>query len=175
MTTADDPTLGGLQDEVQITNERTTKLRLQRAKVKATTRLVLRGFAGQPLSGVNVALTEAGETTTLVTSLKGSLELAIAGADTLTLRVEAPGDAPAVDVPVEVLPLAGVETSAGALARLRNLGYFAGDLPGEASGADEDPWAARSAIEEFQCDEGLAVTGEVDPDTQARLTKVHGS
>jgi N-acetylmuramoyl-L-alanine amidase len=57
---------------------------------------------------------------------------------------------------------------AGYRQRLNNLGYGAGD--------SDDPADVRlrSAIEEFQCDEGLTVDGKCGPGTQARLVKVHG-
>jgi len=32
-----------------------------------------------------------------------------------------------------------------------------------------------SAVEEFQCDNGLTVDGDCGPNTQAKLKEVHGS
>ena len=61
-----------------------------------------------------------------------------------------------------------VETPAGVRQRLENLGYF----PGPA----EDPTDLdlRSAIEEFQCDQGLVVDGKVGSKTRAALRREHG-
>lgn len=62
-----------------------------------------------------------------------------------------------------------VETVAGYRERLNNLGYRAGD-----SDAPSDR-QLRSAVEEFQCDQELAVDGVVGPKTRAALVFVHGS
>ena len=53
--------------------------------------------------------------------------------------------------------------------RLTNLGYVV--PPPEDRDADE----LRSAIEEFQCNQGLDVTGEQDAPTRAKLLEIHGS
>lgn len=61
-----------------------------------------------------------------------------------------------------------IDTVAGQRERLTNLGYRAGDSD------DPQALAFRSAVEEFQCDHGLAVDGTCGPVTQARLASVHG-
>jgi hypothetical protein len=53
--------------------------------------------------------------------------------------------------------------------RLNNLGYNAGDP----IRPEDDQF--RSAVEEFQCDFGLAVDGDCGPATQAKLLAVHGA
>lgn len=60
------------------------------------------------------------------------------------------------------------DTLSGARARLNNLGYDAGER--------DDPADAdlRSAIEEFQCDHGIPVTGELDAATTSLLAQRHG-
>lgn len=60
------------------------------------------------------------------------------------------------------------DTVAGYRERLNNLGYGAGDSD------DATDVRLRSAVEEFQCDEGLTVDGKCGPATQARLATVHG-
>lgn len=60
------------------------------------------------------------------------------------------------------------ETDAGALARLRNLGYYRA-----VSGAAEAR-EVRSAVEEFQCDQNLKLTGALDDATKAKIAEVHG-
>lgn len=59
------------------------------------------------------------------------------------------------------------ETPAGAIERLRNLGYD--------SGAPRGAWddAARQALKAFQKDHGLDDSGEADAATQAKLRAVH--
>ncbi|MGE0438908.1 MAG: peptidoglycan-binding domain-containing protein [Gemmatimonadales bacterium] len=61
-----------------------------------------------------------------------------------------------------------VATLAGVRERLNNLGYRAGDSDDP---SDRD---LRSAIEEFQCDQGLTVDGIPGGGTQRALTKAHG-
>jgi protocatechuate 3,4-dioxygenase beta subunit len=61
-----------------------------------------------------------------------------------------------------------VEEISGQLARLNNLGYQAGE-------GDANDLAFRSAVEEFQCDNGLTVDGICGSGTQAKLKDVHGS
>jgi hypothetical protein len=59
-----------------------------------------------------------------------------------------------------------IDTDRGVRQRLLDLGLV--DV--------EDPPGAqvRAALEEFQCDEGLPVTGEADASTRSRLREVHG-
>jgi len=71
---------------------------------------------------------------------------------------------------LHVAKLEPVETTRGLLARLANLGYDPGPLDGSG-----DPYARRSAYEEFQCDQGLTVDGDPGPKTRARLVEVHGA
>ena len=53
--------------------------------------------------------------------------------------------------------------------RLTNLGYVVPPIE------DRDADELRSAIEEFQCNHGLNVTGEQDAPTRAKLLEIHGS
>jgi N-acetylmuramoyl-L-alanine amidase len=61
-----------------------------------------------------------------------------------------------------------VEEVTGQVGRLNNLGYYAGGVN------TTDERLLQSAIEEFQCDHGLAVDGKCGPDTQKKLLEVHG-
>lgn len=71
-----------------------------------------------------------------------------------------------------VAHLQPVDTVAGQVARLQNLGYRPGELDGDEA---KDPYALWSAIEEFQCDHGLDVDGLAGEKTQAKLLAVHGA
>ena len=71
-------------------------------------------------------------------------------------------------IPVKIGYLDPIDLLSGQKARLNNLGYFAGD-PDLA--ADDD---FRSAVEEFQCDQGLTVDGQCGAKTQAKLKQIHG-
>jgi peptidoglycan hydrolase-like protein with peptidoglycan-binding domain len=62
-----------------------------------------------------------------------------------------------------------VEEESGLRARLANLGYYL------AGGSDLDEEELRSAIEEFQVEHGLRVTGVSDAATRASIKKSHGS
>lgn len=71
-------------------------------------------------------------------------------------------------VPMAIGELDPVTEESGQLARLMNLGYYRRPL----SPIDEDE--RKSAIEEFQCDEEMPVTGTCDAATQDKLQTVHG-
>jgi hypothetical protein len=109
------------------------------------------------------------------------------------------------DVAFQVGHLQPIDLRAGQLDRLNNLGYDVGigveeaeertgpsaggtdpgadgaavGGDGEDQGADEEAKEAerlfQSALEEFQCDNGLEVTGKLDGATRAKLLEVHGS
>jgi N-acetylmuramoyl-L-alanine amidase len=60
------------------------------------------------------------------------------------------------------------EEQSGQIARLSNLGYYRGSLD------QIDEAELLSAIEEFQCEQGLTVDGKCGSATQAKLKGVHG-
>jgi peptidoglycan hydrolase-like protein with peptidoglycan-binding domain len=64
--------------------------------------------------------------------------------------------------------LARIEGDEGAFARLRNLGYY------RAVPADTDARERRAAIEEFQFDQGLTLSGTMDDDTRAKIEEIYG-
>lgn len=68
-------------------------------------------------------------------------------------------------IELDIAFLQPVESEAGWQARLENLGY----------GPGPDAYGIRSAVEEFQCDHGLSVDGEVGPKTQRALVDAHGA
>ena len=93
----------------------------------------------------------------------GELEAPVAASDDrLTLDLEGGG------IVTRIGFLQPVDTLAGVRDRLANLGY----RPGEADRSDALDF--RSAVEEFQCDHGLAVDGNVGPATRAALVRAHG-
>jgi N-acetylmuramoyl-L-alanine amidase len=73
-----------------------------------------------------------------------------------------------VTIPIRIGDLDPVDEVSGQIARLNNLGYFAGEI------SRRDDQAFHSAVEEFQCDHGLTVDGKCGPITQAKLKQVHG-
>jgi hypothetical protein len=60
------------------------------------------------------------------------------------------------------------EGDEGAFARLRNLGYY------RVVPKDADARERRAALEEFQLDQGLTLTGELDDATRAKIEEVYG-
>src|SRR5262249_52817872 len=79
-----------------------------------------------------------------------------------------------VKLKVQIGHLDPVEERSGQKARLSNLGYYLGPLDDEAEDGDaddadddEDDPQFQSAVEEFQCDQGLQVDGDCGPETQS--------
>ena len=131
-------------------------------------RLVLEDYLEKPIANAPHALLVEGEVGQQTTDGKGHIERDIpldAEEATLVIRGD---ETPFADVPIPVKigHLDPEEALSGQLARLNNLGYSPGD------GTDDE--AFESAVEEFQCDNGLTVDGKCGPITQAKLKKVHG-
>jgi hypothetical protein len=151
------------------TNARhTVKVRRQQLRL----RLTLQRLGGVPLGGAACVVRFAGtEPTTLATDGSGALAIELAPGTTAgTLEIRSPGSRfDGTTIRLHIGHLDPVTTVTGQEARLNNLGYRAG-----ASGERDDE-DFRSAVEEFQCDTGLAVDGVCGPATQARLVTVHGS
>jgi hypothetical protein len=126
-------------------------------------RIALLDFHARPRASLACRLEVAGRATDRVTSDAGLIEQAI------------PVDAESglLDVALSPLPLHighldPVDCASGWQARLVNLGYLDCAIP------CEDPLELRSALEEFQCDQGMPLTGAADADTLAALEAVHG-
>ena len=128
-------------------------------------RIILRDFDHEPIANVDCELEIEGTIVKLQSNGQGLIEKMIEkGARRGMLRV------PALDLehPIHIGDLDPVEGDEGWRARLINLGYY----PGTVNDLDEQP--LRHAIEEFQCDYDLKVSGELDVTTQAALIKAHG-
>ena len=133
-------------------------------------RLVLEDAYEKPIANQQCALLVDGQAFQPTTDGKGKLEQEIpldAKEAVLTIRGD---DTPFANevIPIKIGHLDPVAEISGQVARLNNLGYFAGAL----DGSDED--AFESAVEEFQCDNSLTVDGICGPKTQAKLKEVHG-
>ena len=134
-------------------------------------RLVLEDQLERPIAKAKCRLiVDGGAAAELTSDDKGKIEREIPReAKTATLVIaspETPFDGEIFQISIGALD--PVETATGQLARLNNLGYFAG------AAADSDAASFRSAAEEFQCDHGLTVDGKVGPQTQAKLKETHG-
>jgi hypothetical protein len=142
-------------------------------KVDKTTlklRLVLEDIYEKPIAGAQCALLIDGQVYQLTTDSNGKLEQEIpldAKEGVLTIRGDQTPFANEV-LPIKIGHLDPIDEVSGQVARLNNLGYFAGKL----DGSDDD--AFDSAVEEFQCDNSLTVDGDPGPKTQAKLKQIHG-
>jgi N-acetylmuramoyl-L-alanine amidase len=133
-------------------------------------RLVLEDVYERPIAGAACALLVSGETIQLTTDGQGKLEQDIpldATEAYLTIRGDQTPFANEI-IAVKIGHLDPIDELSGQIARLNNLGYFAGPLDGSDSDAFE------SAVEEFQCDNSLTVDGICGPKTQSKLKQVHG-
>jgi N-acetylmuramoyl-L-alanine amidase len=126
-------------------------------------RIVSKDIDGEPIANTACTLQVEHEFSNLTTDSDGMIEEGIPKtAQQGRLRINH------VEVPIQIGHLDPVETDSGQQARLNNLGYYAGTL------GEIEERELRSAIEEFQCDRGLPVTGICDDRTQAVLVEAHG-
>ena len=132
---------------------------------KLELRIALRDLSDLPIKGLACDLDVEGTVYALTTDGNGTIRQAIA-ADAERGAVRAA--AREVDVAIAIGHLDPVEEETGLRARLRNLGYDAGPLGFDNEGE------LRSAIEEFQCDHGLKVSGVNDGATRDKLREVYG-
>jgi len=133
--------------------------------------LTLRDAQGRPAANVPCTLRLGHEDRALVTTADGAIdEMIPAHLEEIDLAVGA-CDSPLANTSLRVLVghLDPVDLVSGQEARLNNLGYRAG------TGGDVGDAAFRSAVEEFQCDQGLTVDGICGPKTRTKLVAVHGS
>lgn len=142
-------------------------------------RVRLLDHAGAPLAGRQVTVTVAGVDRQESTDGDGVLAVPVtAEVSEAHLRLADEVGGATLVVPLRVAALAPASELLGQQQRLRNLGYFMGEVEGEDELEDESESesddALRSAVEEFQCDQGLPLTGACDAATQARLVEVHG-
>lgn len=131
-------------------------------------RLVLEDIYEKPIAGAKCALVVDGDTTQLTSDGHGKIEKEIpvdAKEATLVIRGDQTPYAN-TPIPIRIGHLDPINEISGQVGRLNNLGYFAGD------GTDEDTF--ESAVEEFQCDNGLTIDGVCGPKTQSKLQSVHG-
>jgi len=137
---------------------------------KLLLRLVLEDLYEKPIAGAPCDLVVEGNMQKLTTSGRGLIELPIPSDAKNAVLIVNSDQTPfqKVEIAVKVGHLDPVDALSGQKARLNNLGYFAGDVDGQ---ADDD---FESAVEEFQCDQNVTVDGKCGPITQAKLKQVHG-
>ena len=143
-------------------------------KVKTTPlklRLVLKDMYERPIANAKCVLSLDGNTLNVTTDANGTIDQEIpATSQNGVLVIQDTDETHVSDIQIPILigSLDPVDQLSGQQARLKNLGYFLGDV----GSAQDDNF--ESAVEEFQCDNSLTVDGICGPDTQAKLKAVHG-
>jgi hypothetical protein len=141
-----------------------TRHRFRRDSTRLILRLVIRNVDRKPLSNTSCDLVVNLITNSLVTDDSGMIEHAI------PVKVDqASLDIPDINVEFDlnIGYLDPVDEVSGQRERLNNMGYFAGY-------SQDDTTQLTWAVEEFQCNNKLKVTGTVDEKTKAKLVEVHG-
>ncbi len=146
------------------------KHRFQLTGPPLTLRLVVEDLYRRPLANANCELRVENKVYKLLSDEKGRVEQQVPfdaeKAELLIKDVETPLKEKKLQIKIGHLD--PVEEVSGQIARLNNLGYFAGPIE------PINKRMFRSAVEEFQCDHSLTVDGVCGPVTQAKLKKVHG-
>jgi N-acetylmuramoyl-L-alanine amidase len=125
----------------------------------------------KPIAGAPCVLAVDGDFRNLNSDAQGKLELEIppsAQQSYLVIQDDSQTPFAGVMIPIRIGHLDPVEEVSGQQARLQHLGYYFGDIDGQPSADFE------SAVEEFQCDQGLKVDGVCGPRTQSTLKATHG-
>jgi hypothetical protein len=133
-------------------------------------RLTLRDQYEQPVADASCNLILGSRSNIITTDGNGKIEVDIQADDREGVLIFQSSETPFNNTPIpfRIGDLNPPDETSGQVARLNNLGYFAGDLD------HPDPAAFQSAVEEFQCDNNLTVDGICGPVTQAKLKQEHG-
>lgn len=137
--------------------------RLEVRRSTLTLRLVILDGSRHPRSNESCAMTVEGTSRAVTTDDDGKVERAITATDRrASLELDD------VEIPVDIGALDPVDRPSGWQARLINLGYLESPID------DEDDPDLRSAVEEFQCDYQVTLTGRCDAATQQKILEAHG-
>lgn len=148
---------------IETTKVHTFQIKTQPLKLK----LVLKDFDNQPIAGVDCVLVVEGQSFKLKSDGQGMIQTAVPPTAVTGQLTIADLD---VDMPVKIGHLDPYDEDPGWRARLINLGYFVPQ-----SDDDGDAEQLGHALEEFQCDHQLPVTGNLDNATRDQLKTQHGS
>jgi hypothetical protein len=137
---------------------------------KLLLRLVLEDLYGKPVANAKCELRVDGALFQLVSAADGKIEkeIPLTAQDAELVVTDGETALKNVKLKVQIGHLDPVEELSGQKARLSNLGYYLGSLD------KDDAPQFRSAVEEFQCDQGLTVDGDCGAKTQAKLKEIHG-
>jgi N-acetylmuramoyl-L-alanine amidase len=136
----------------------------------AKLKLALKTFRGSATAATEGKLTLGDQPPKPVTLDGGAFEEPLVPTlESALLAVTAPDDkGPEIRWQLRLGHLGRSESEEGALARLRNLGYY------RAVSKEVEPRERKSAIEEFQADQGMKLSGELDDATKAKIAEIHG-
>jgi hypothetical protein len=153
------------EKQVKTESVATTRVHVFRVpSEKLLLRIVVKDNEGNPIANTPCKLVVAGEESSLTTDGGGKIQK-----DIPKTAIEGRLTIKDIEVPLKIGHLDPVDKLSGQKARLNNLGYDAGDPAGS------EDLQFRSAVEEFQCDQHLAIDGVCGPATQGKLKEVHGA
>jgi hypothetical protein len=137
---------------------------------KLKLRLVLEDIYEQPIANASCILSVGQQQFQLTSDAQGKIEQEIPPHATNCTLVIQGNQTPyqGQTLTIKVGHLDPIDSLSGQRARLNNLGYMAGT-----SDDPQDPQFL-SAVEQFQCDQKIAVDGDIGPATQATLKTAHG-
>lgn len=127
---------------------------------------------GEPHADRRFELVAGGNTTAGTTDSEGAVRASVPlDVRSAQLRVwihdDDPDDEPGWQVTLDLNATRAADTLEGVQSRLANLGYYLGPIDGE------ERQSLRDAVEQFQRDQGLSVTGEVDDKLKRALADAH--
>lgn len=154
--------------ELSLPNEQVHKIVIKRIKTKLE--VVFKTFRGGDTAATDAKVTVAETPEQSVSLDSGAIDLPTQPTDaTAVALVQPPGDGePALQWSFQLGQLGRSESDDGAMARLRNLGYY------RAVDDDADDRERRSAVEEFQADQGVQITGKLDDATKSKIAEIYG-
>lgn len=140
---------------------------LDSVSLSTTRRVVLDDALSGPATGLAVTVSAGGTSEKVQADGDGAIVLPLRLGPFVDLSFDHDEIKRTVRLFLELPP---ADTSDGAWRRLVNLGYVDQDGP---PGSPPRPEALQAAAESFQADHGLAVTGQLDATTAARLADAH--
>jgi len=146
---------------VDLATGKSHRIKVRRSKL--TLRLLILDGSRQPRANESCTMAVEGASRDIATDGDGKVERPITSSDR---RASVEFDD--IEVPVDIGALDPVDRPSGWQARLINLGYL------ESPVDDEDDPDIRSAVEEFQCDYRISITGRFDAATQQKILDAHG-
>jgi N-acetylmuramoyl-L-alanine amidase len=150
------------------------KHRFQLGLAKNMLRLILEDSYGNRIGNARCELHVDGTIFNVTSMADGKIEqqIPIDAQEAELIVTDGDTSLKGVKLKVQIGHLDPVEERSGQKARLSNLGYYLGRL--DEDDDDDDDLRFQSAVEEFQCDQGLQVDGDCGPQTQSKLQQIHG-